>query len=83
MAIKTTGELRAFVAEAMEEMKVGDLDIEKAQLVVKLSGRITESLYAEVKQQKLLIEVGKEPDHLGSQLIGEKAHIAAKRKKDA
>ena len=72
MAIRTTGSLRTFVAKSMEELKAGTLDIEKATLVVKMSGRITESLYAEAKVQKLMIETGREPETLGSQLIGEK-----------
>lgn len=71
MEIKTTGELRAFVAVTMSKLRNGEVELEHARLVVKLAGRITDSLYSEAKIHRLAIEAGRQPPALGLQYIGD------------
>ena len=83
MSVTTTGRLRSFVAKAMEELRAGELEIDKAHLIVKMSGRITESLYAEAKIQRLMMENGHDVLPLGSQQLGDVDDAAGKRAKAA
>ena len=68
--IKTTGELRDFLAMMMVGVKNGDLDIDKAARITKLAGQINESLYAEVKVSKVRAEAGEKMNSLGDMPIG-------------
>ena len=49
MQIKTTGDLRALLSQAIEDVKSGKMSIEKAGSIQKIAGRINESIYAEAK----------------------------------
>lgn len=49
MQIKTTGDLRALLSQAIEDVKHGKMSIEKAGSIQKIAGRINESIYAEAK----------------------------------
>lgn len=69
--IKTTGELRDFLATMMVGVKNGDLDIEKARNITKLAGQINESFYAEVKVAKVRAEAGEVMPKLGKMNIGQ------------
>lgn len=69
--IKTTGELRDFLAMMMLGVKNGDLDLDKARNITKLAGQINESFYAEIKVAKIRAEAGQEMDALGSMKIGQ------------
>lgn len=68
--MKTTGELRDFLATMMVGVKNGDLDIEKARNITKLAGQINESFYAEVKVAKVRAEAGEVMPKLGMMDIG-------------
>ncbi len=68
--IKTTGELRDFLATMMLGVKNGDLDLDKARNITKLAGQITESFYAEVKVAKVRAEAGEVLTGLGAMRIG-------------
>lgn len=68
--IKTTGELRDFLATMMVGVKNGDLDVDKASRITKLAGQINESLYAEIKVAKVRAEAGQEIPQLGALAIG-------------
>ena len=70
MPIKTTGELRQFLAKTMIEVKEGSIDIDKARNITKLAGQITESFYAEVKIAKTRVEAGEALTALGDMKIG-------------
>jgi hypothetical protein len=72
-SIKTTGELRDFLATMMVGVKNGDLDLDKARNITKLAGQINESFYAEVKVAKVRAEAGAIMPALGEMLIGEDA----------
>lgn len=69
--IKTTGQLRDFLASMMVEVKTGTLDLDKARNITKLAGQINESMYAEVKVAKVRAEAGQIMPDLGSMQIGE------------
>ena len=68
--MKTTGELRDFLATMMVGVKNGDIDIEKARNITKLAGQINESFYAEVKVAKVRAEAGEVMPKLGMMDIG-------------
>ena len=56
--ISTTDDLRAFLANAMEQVESGAMDTDKARTLVKLAGQINESFYSEVKIARVLHEIG-------------------------
>ena len=63
--IKTTGDLRDFLAKTMEDVAAGMIDNDKASRMVKLAAQITESFYAEIKTVKIRTELGEESFKLG------------------
>jgi len=69
--IKTTGQLRSFLAELMVDVKRGFLDTDRASRITKLAGQINENFYAEIKVAKVRAEAGDELTKLGSLLVGE------------
>lgn len=71
--IKTTGELRDFLATMMVGVKNGDLDLDRASRITKLAGQINESFYAEVKVAKVRAEAGEQMPALGSMSVGKSA----------
>jgi len=68
--IKTTGELRDFLAEMMVDVKNGSLDLDKARNITKLAGQINESFYAEIKVAKIRAEAGEVMTGLGAMIVG-------------
>lgn len=68
--IKTTGELRDFLASMMLGVKNGDLDLDKASRITKLAGQINENFYAEIKVAKIRAEAGVEMGNLGAMPVG-------------
>jgi hypothetical protein len=68
--IKTTGELRDFLANMMIGVKNGDLDLDKASRITKLAGQINESFYAEIKVAKTRAEAGAVMVDFGAMSIG-------------
>lgn len=69
--VKTTGELRAFLAEVMTEVRTGEIDIEKASRITKLAGQINESMYAEIKVARIRAEAGESMAALGAMPVGD------------
>lgn len=67
--IKTTGEMREFLATMMLGVKNGDLDLDKASRITKLAGQVNESFYAEVKVAKIRAEAGENMPPLGEMPI--------------
>lgn len=63
--IRTTGELRAFLAQALEDVKDGTLEPERANRITKLAAQINESFYSEIKIVKILGEAGTAVSQLG------------------
>ena len=67
--IKTTGQLREFLVLAMEDVKAGMLDPDKASRITKLAGQVNESFYAEVKTARIRQGFGEEISKLGEMKI--------------
>ena len=67
--IKTTGELREFLASMMVGVKTGDLNLDKASRITKMAGQINESFYAEIKVAKIRLEAGEAMKKLGEMPI--------------
>ncbi len=56
--IKTTGQLRAMLANAAKGVLNGDLDIDRATALHKLAKNISDSLYSETKIAMFSHEIG-------------------------
>lgn len=69
--IKTTGQLRDFLATMMVGVKNGDLAVDKASQINKLAGQINESMYAEVKVAVIRKQAGEVMPTMGDMNIGE------------
>ena len=57
--MKTTGDLRQFLADSIMAVKNGHMDAQKARDVTKMAAQITESFYSEVKVAKTMKELGR------------------------
>lgn len=62
---KTSGQLREFLLQTMEEVKSGKLTYERASAVIKGASQVNESIYAELKARQLAKEMGGERFKLG------------------
>lgn len=63
--LRTTGDMRSFLLDMMLDVRNNQVTGDMARSVVKLAGQVTESLYAELKHKKLMLDL-KQP----SQSIG-------------
>ncbi len=71
MEIKTSGQLRRFLAKALQEVHDGSIDDIRAQRIVKIAAQINESFYSEVKVNQLRAEAGDQIVALGRLSIGD------------
>ena len=69
--MKTTGQLRSALARAAEDVLSGQLDVEKATMLHKLSKNISDSLYSETKIAMFRRDVGLKPVAFGRLAIGD------------
>jgi hypothetical protein len=69
-SIKTTGDLRNYLASIMVSVGNGTCAPEKAREIVKVAGQINESFYSEVKVQRLKMDLKQESDSFGEMTIG-------------
>lgn len=61
--LRTSGDIRRFLAQAMAEVRSGELELNKAQTIATLSKEITASLNAEVAVAKVragMMSIGKD-----------------------
>ncbi len=65
MRIKTTGELRTFLAEALTDVRSGKLGLDEASRITKLASQINESFYSEIKVAKIRADAGEQMVKLG------------------
>lgn len=70
--IKTTGELREFLAGLLPKIEKGTVDLDAARTITKMAGQINESFYAEVKIARTLLDAGKTTEELGQLAINSK-----------
>ena len=68
--IKTTGQLRAMLANAAKGVLNGDLDIDRATALHKLAKNISDSLYSETKIAMFSHEIGTAIPKMGDLPIG-------------
>lgn len=69
--LRTTGQLRTMLANAAKGVMQGQLDIDKAMALHKLSKNISDSLYSETKIAMFRRESGQELEKFGEMLIGD------------
>jgi hypothetical protein len=69
--LKTTGQLRMLLANAAKGVLNGDLEIQKAEAIHKLTKNISESLYSETKIAMFRNEVGQTIDKFGELALGD------------
>lgn len=69
--IKTTGQLRQLLANAVKGVMNGDLEVEDAMAVHKLAKNISESLYSETKIAMFRNEVGQTIEKFGEMKLGD------------
>lgn len=63
--IKTTGDLREFLTEVMEEVRGAKLTVERASSVIKAAAQINESFYSEIKTKALEKKLGNNVKDIG------------------
>ena len=64
-SIRTAGELRAFLCDAMADVREGTLEVDKASVIQKLAAQVNENMYAEAKVAKMRTEFGEPMHELG------------------
>lgn len=70
-SIKTTGDLRGYLASIMVAVGNGLCDADKARNIVKIAGQINESFYAEVKLNRLKMDLKQEVTKFGESIIND------------
>lgn len=63
--IRTSGQLRKFMLDAMQGLKDGTMEVEKARNLTKMVAQINESIYSEIKVYKVQLEAGMELGKMG------------------
>lgn len=69
MTIRTAGELRGFLAEVLQGIRSGSVDVEEAQAIAKVAAQINQSLAVEVSVAIRLQNLGRDQPPAGSMLI--------------
>ena len=63
--IKTTGDLREFLTDVMEEVRGAKLSVERASTVIKAAAQVNESFYSEIKTKALERTMGNATKEIG------------------
>ncbi len=71
-AIATTGAIRAFLAQTLEDLRSGKMDVATAREIAKSAGQLHKSMETEVKVMRAMVEAGQTPPAFGSLEVGEK-----------
>lgn len=69
--IQTSGDLRAFLSNALLGIRNGDIDIHKASQITKMAAQINESIYSEIKAGVVLAAAGKTVAEFGNMPLSE------------
>ncbi len=67
--IKTTGDLRDLLCTAITDVIKGNLDLDKARELSKLTTQVNNSLNVELKAIRLEVDLSRKPKILGDTLI--------------
>lgn len=78
--IKTTEDLRDFLAVTMLAVKNGDIAVDRASQITKLAAQINESLYAEVKVNQVILAAAGQFSELGKLAITGSQHAQEQRR---
>ncbi len=68
--IRTTGQLREILADAIKDVIEGNIETDDANAIHKLSKNITDSLYSETKMRMFEKDIGKEAPKMGDMPLG-------------
>lgn len=77
--IRTSGDVRRLLAQSMQEIRSGQMDTSKGQVIAALAKELTASMQAEVNVAKLNAQLLKDGasltriSHMGKLLIGDEA----------
>lgn len=75
--IRTSGDIRRLIAESMQEVRKGTMDVGKAQAIAALAKELTASMQAEVNVAKVNMQLrehgmaAQKVSHMGKLLIGD------------
>ncbi len=69
--IKTTGQLRQFLADALLSVKAGEMDADTARNLTKIASQINESIYSEIKASRMMQELQQVSPSMGQLAIGD------------
>lgn len=69
-SLKTTADMRQFLADLMVGVKNGHADLDVASRITKLAAQVNESFYAEIKVAKIRADAGEQMIGLGDMPIG-------------
>lgn len=64
-SIRTAGHLRAFLCDAMVDVREGRLEVDKASVIQKIAAQVNENMYAEAKVAKMRADAGEALPGLG------------------
>lgn len=76
--MKTTGQLRQFLADTLIAVKNGQMDADKARNITKIAAQINESIYSEIKTARVMDDLGRSVAEMGGLSIGEEASVGEK-----
>lgn len=63
--LKTSGDIRRFIAQTMVEVKSGELSVDKGQTIAQLAKELTSSMQAEVNAAKVKLAMEQAGKNLG------------------
>jgi hypothetical protein len=64
--IETTGQLREFLCDVLQDVRHGEIETETAARLTRLAAQVNESFYAEVKVIRAKQDLGQKIDTFGS-----------------
>ena len=64
--IKTTGDMRKFLANVAVSVAQGDTDVHQSTAAIKACKEISTSLYSEIKVNEMFAQAGKDTSPLGN-----------------
>lgn len=70
--IKTVGDLREYLCDSIADVVNGNLDLDKAREITKLSTQVNNALHAEIKAIRLEVDLSRDPKVLGDTPINTK-----------